>query len=90
MRVSCQGHPHTLQIYYGVVLKQCLILGGLLSILPKGIFRVTIIPCIFYKYLFIWLNLVLAAACGIFSCHMWDLALQPASNLAPLHESLES
>ena len=76
MRVSCQGHSHTLQIYYGVVLKQCLISRGLLSILPKGIFMVTIIPCIFKKYLFIWLHLVLVALCGIFSCHIWDLALQ--------------
>ena len=25
------------------------------------------------KYLFIWLHQVLAVACGIFSCGMWDL-----------------
>ena len=27
----------------------------------------------FFKYLIIWLHQVLAAACRIFSCSMWDL-----------------
>ena len=36
-----------------------------------------------YFYLFIWLLWVLAAACGSFSCGMWDLVLWPRIEPGP-------
>ena len=62
---------------------QVFCLGGLL---PPGMpYHIALLFALFniYVCLFIWLHWVLVAACELFSCSMWDLALWPRMEPRP-------
>ena len=56
------------------------------GLLPPGTpYHIALLFAVFniYVYLFIWLRWVLVAACELFSCSMWDLALWPRMEPRP-------